>query len=267
MQHRRHRVGDTLDDYCPRERRLTTHAVVAMVEDEVKQTRCTTCDFEHVYKGGKVPPRRKPKDTAAPDRPPAENPVPSPAPSLTVPEPEPPVLLAAPAPPPSPTPANGRLIRAEDVPARRPAHGALRPAIPGRRGTPPEMPEPLEAAPSAETPAFPASGDEPPSTPQTDREGSVHRRLIRATLPRVESQVTPRPLPEFTIRQPQGKAFSRKGAANRFGGFRQGQGQGRFGGNGNGSGRQDGFMMHDRSGQGGRQPHPHGQRQGKKRPR
>ena len=82
-----------------------------------------------------------------------------------------------------------------------------------------------------------------------------------------EIAVTPRPLPEFTIRQPQGKAFSRKGAANRFGGFRQGQGQGRFGGNGNGSGRQDGFMMHDRSGQGGRQPHPHGQRQGKKRPR
>ena len=43
MQQRRLRLGDILDDYCPRERRITSHAVVAMVEDEVKQTRCTAC--------------------------------------------------------------------------------------------------------------------------------------------------------------------------------------------------------------------------------
>ena len=41
MQQRRLRLGDILDDYCPRERRITNHAVVAMIEDEVKQTRCT----------------------------------------------------------------------------------------------------------------------------------------------------------------------------------------------------------------------------------
>lgn len=64
MEQRRLRLGDILDDYCPRERRLTNHAVVAMIEENVKQTRCTTCDAEHVYKGGKVP-RRKKKD--APD--------------------------------------------------------------------------------------------------------------------------------------------------------------------------------------------------------
>ena len=34
MQQRRVRLGDILDDYCPRERRVTNHAVVAMVEDE-----------------------------------------------------------------------------------------------------------------------------------------------------------------------------------------------------------------------------------------
>ena len=59
MQQRQLRLGDILDDYCPRERRLTNHAIVAMVGDHVRQTRCTTCDADHPYKGGKVPPRRK----------------------------------------------------------------------------------------------------------------------------------------------------------------------------------------------------------------
>src|SRR5204863_9223265 len=57
------RLGDILDDYCPRERGVTNHAVVAMVEEDVKQTRCTTCDTEHVYKGGKAPRRRKSETT------------------------------------------------------------------------------------------------------------------------------------------------------------------------------------------------------------
>src|SRR4030095_329229 len=67
MQQRRVRLGDVLDDYCPRERRITNHAVVAMIEDDVKQTRCTTCDAEHEYKHAKVPsPRRKKPVAAAP---------------------------------------------------------------------------------------------------------------------------------------------------------------------------------------------------------
>src|SRR4051795_3815246 len=63
MEQRRLRLGDILDDYCPRERRVTNHAVVAMVEEDVKQTRCTTCDAEHVYKGGKAPRRKKVEGT------------------------------------------------------------------------------------------------------------------------------------------------------------------------------------------------------------
>ena len=60
MQQRRLRLGDILDDYCPRERRITNHVVVAMIEEDVKQTRCTTCDAEHEYKQARVPaPRRK----------------------------------------------------------------------------------------------------------------------------------------------------------------------------------------------------------------
>ena len=59
MQQRRLRLGDILDDYCPRERRITNNAVVAMIEDDVKQTRCTTCDTEHEFKHAKVPRQRR----------------------------------------------------------------------------------------------------------------------------------------------------------------------------------------------------------------
>ena len=65
MQQRQLRLGDILDDYCPRERRVTNHAVVAMVGDDVKQTRCTTCDAEHEYKHAKVPRQRRKIETPA----------------------------------------------------------------------------------------------------------------------------------------------------------------------------------------------------------
>lgn len=61
MPQREPRLGDILDDYCPRERRITNHAVVAMINQDVKQTRCTTCDAEHEYKKAKVPTQRKKK--------------------------------------------------------------------------------------------------------------------------------------------------------------------------------------------------------------
>ena len=64
MEQRQLRLGDILDDYCPRERRVTNHAVVAMIGQEVKQTRCTTCDADHEYKHAKVPRQRR-KDTPA----------------------------------------------------------------------------------------------------------------------------------------------------------------------------------------------------------
>ena len=63
MQQRQLRLGDILDDYCPRERRLANHTIVAMVGDDIRLTRCTTCDTEHPYKGGKVPRLRKKKSS------------------------------------------------------------------------------------------------------------------------------------------------------------------------------------------------------------
>jgi hypothetical protein len=65
MDQRQLRLGDTVDDYCPRERRITNHAVVVIVDQQIKQTRCTTCEAEHAYKAAKVPPRRKKKDAPA----------------------------------------------------------------------------------------------------------------------------------------------------------------------------------------------------------
>ena len=62
MQQRQPRLGDIVDDYCPRERRITNHAVVAMIGDDVKQTRCSTCDAEHQYKQAKIPPQRRKKE-------------------------------------------------------------------------------------------------------------------------------------------------------------------------------------------------------------
>ena len=41
MEQRPLRLGDLVDDYCPRERRVTNHAIVAIVNDSIRQTRCT----------------------------------------------------------------------------------------------------------------------------------------------------------------------------------------------------------------------------------
>jgi hypothetical protein len=65
MEQRPLRLGDIVDDYCPRERRITNHAIVAVVGQTIKQTRCQTCDAEHAYKDAKVPRRRKKDDPEA----------------------------------------------------------------------------------------------------------------------------------------------------------------------------------------------------------
>src|SRR5688500_20371540 len=65
MEQRPPRLGDLVDDYCPRERRITNHAIVAIVDDTIRQTRCSACDVEHDYKEARVPkkPLKKPLAT------------------------------------------------------------------------------------------------------------------------------------------------------------------------------------------------------------
>jgi hypothetical protein len=225
MQQRRYRPGDVLDDYCPRERRITDHAIVAMIDDHIKQTRCVVCDAEHEYKDGKVPAQRRKKPQAAlfsqvldglngPQRP---------------------ARVAA----------QGGPDESDDetpVDASDAAHGGAD--------------DNLEAVPLGATDALvsDAVGMDAMGTAETGvdtgtegavpprEEGPWRRQLIRAALPRPEGQQPPatRPAPEFTIRQPNNGRGPRHGRRRAGGGGFAAQG-----GNGNA-----GPMRFGRSGQG-----------------
>jgi hypothetical protein len=153
MQQRRLRLGDILDDYCPRERRITNHAVVAMIEDEVKQTRCTTCDADHEYKQARVPARRR-KDAGALLSSPGTSVRPR---AAQMPQDEP--------------PGDDQMLDDDFDPA-------------GVDSLPPALD--AHDVHSAISEADRSDLDE--DVPAHDEEGPVHRRLIRATLPRPEGQ-------------------------------------------------------------------------------
>lgn len=195
MQQRQLRVGDLVEDYCPRERRVSDHAVVAMVDDEIRQTRCSTCDTEHDYRQAKVPPGRKRNVTVLPPKPPAG--------AVVAPKPPEPVEAAEKASP------DGTAAQDAHVPAAGADRTAMSPA----------------------------------------HEGHVHRRLIRAVLPRVEGEVPTRPAPEFTMHRAGTGARPPYGKPDRAG--HGGGGQQRLGAKGgHGQPRHPG-PRHDRGGSAG----------------
>jgi hypothetical protein len=215
MNQRRPKLGDVLDDYCPRERRLTNHAIVAMVEDEVKLTRCTTCDTEHEFKHGKMPTLRRKKDAVSAAY--QEVLAAVTGETTVVPPSEPAIQETV-----LPAPAG---VRADNTPA---------------------------SAGDPET-GVAAAGEARGAG--TAEDGRVHRRLIRATLPRPENHVPDRPVPEFTMHQPTDRGGKFRGGAGRGMGGRHsgGRGAGPHGGQPRGPvfGRPSG----DRGGpQGGRVP-------------
>ena len=53
------RLGDLIDDYCPRCRLLLNHAIASMVGDQVAKVICQTCLTEHAYLRGKEPQKKK----------------------------------------------------------------------------------------------------------------------------------------------------------------------------------------------------------------
>ena len=198
MQQRQPRLGDVLDDYCPRERRVTNHVVVAMIGDDVKQTRCTTCDADHEYKQAKIPRVRRKTET--------------------------PAALAA---------------QGFGVPKLH--EHAAKAATPSQQAAPiatvvdeieapaAESDEPVAVVAEAETSPVATEDD---VEPQGVDEGPVHRRLIRASLPRSEGQAPPtRPNPEFTIRQPNNRQNRFRPRQGR-GGPMQSNGNRSFGGGG-----------------------------------
>ena len=151
MEQRPLRLGDIVDDYCPRERRVTNHAIVAIVEDAIRQTRCTTCDTEHPFKGGQEPRRRL--------RP----------------------MLSRPA-------APGALLDVEASAAPAEVERLQAPAVP--------------VTSSVEVVASPNPPDASREPSDAIVEAWTHRRLIRATLPKNDSEPPPpRPIPEFTMHQ------------------------------------------------------------------
>ena len=234
MQQRQLRLGDILDDYCPRERRLTNHAVVAMIGDTVKQTRCTTCDAEHEYKNAKVPRQRRKSETPAA----LYAQVAASGPKRVAHEPPPAPHDA------EPVDTSAGLDDAVDVAATANVE-------------PVAAEEPI-AAVSADAvdendadATSDADVDEQDESRDDEQDGPIHRRLIRASLPRPEGQQPPaRPIPEFTIRQPGGRPNRFRPRHQRGGG---GGGQ-QFNGNRSNGNVHGGAPRGMRPGGGGRPP-------------
>lgn len=211
MQQRQPRLGDILDDYCPRERRVTNHVVVAMIGEDVKQVRCTTCDADHDFKHAKVPRQRRKSETPA---------------ALYA-----QVLAAGP-----------KRVLHEPAPVNH---------------APTEEPETVNDDEPADTPApaaalavAAAANPEPPENQEDDDnagnraedDGPIHRRLIRASLPKIDGAPPPtRAIPEFTIRQPAGRPVNRFRPRGPRGGPGGGGGGQAFQGNRSGGG---GGTMH-----------------------
>jgi DNA-directed RNA polymerase subunit M/transcription elongation factor TFIIS len=61
MSDRAPRLGDVIDDYCPRCRLLLNHDVTSLFQDEVAKVTCRTCHNAHDYRHAQVPTRRKTK--------------------------------------------------------------------------------------------------------------------------------------------------------------------------------------------------------------
>jgi len=50
------RLGDIIDDYCVRCKRIMNHAVVSVVNAEPAKVRCRTCHSDHDYRHEQAPP-------------------------------------------------------------------------------------------------------------------------------------------------------------------------------------------------------------------
>ena len=61
MSDRAPRLGDVIDDYCPRCRLLLNHDVTSLFDGEVAKVTCRTCHNPHDYRHGQIPPKRKSK--------------------------------------------------------------------------------------------------------------------------------------------------------------------------------------------------------------
>jgi len=51
-----YRLGDIIDDYCVKCKRIMNHAIVSMLNNEPAKVRCRTCHSDHDYRHEQAPP-------------------------------------------------------------------------------------------------------------------------------------------------------------------------------------------------------------------
>lgn len=229
MQTRQLRLGDVVDDYCPRERRLSNHVIVAIVEDLIKQTRCTTCEFEHPYKEARIPPRRKKQDAPAalyqqvldgvrgerhmpllvdpppsvPEKASAEKLV-TPKPVTSKPVAETPVVVEAVAAPVAVVKPKGTLRNGQPASSVSRSSASASPSAADSTVVPDSNESNSGSDETQHVAASDANGNGAPAAIAGNGadEGPVYRRtLIRATLPRPAGETPTRQMPSFTIRE------------------------------------------------------------------
>ncbi|QOY87690.1 hypothetical protein [Paludibaculum fermentans] len=59
------RLGDDIDDYCVKCKRMTNHSILSLVDSEPAKVRCRTCYNEGPYRRGEIPPSKKDLKKAA----------------------------------------------------------------------------------------------------------------------------------------------------------------------------------------------------------
>jgi hypothetical protein len=53
------RLGDVIDDFCVKCRRVTNHSIVSIIEQEAAKVRCRSCYHDHDYRHEQAPPSKK----------------------------------------------------------------------------------------------------------------------------------------------------------------------------------------------------------------
>lgn len=60
-----YRLGDVIDDFCTRCKRVMNHAIVSVLNNEPAKVRCRTCHSDHDYRHEQAPaPRVDPRKAA-----------------------------------------------------------------------------------------------------------------------------------------------------------------------------------------------------------
>ena len=59
------RLGDEIDDFCIKCKRLTNHAIVSLLNGNAAKVRCKTCYHDHDFRNGEPVPTKKELKKAA----------------------------------------------------------------------------------------------------------------------------------------------------------------------------------------------------------